>query len=96
MVVRYEQAGDRGFFSEVLRSELTLGDADEEDAPDPLAAATAVAMAGMDPMRYLESTDQIESLVMAALADKHRKEEERRDKNRATEISNAVFRAIGQ
>lgn len=47
-------------------------------------------------MRYLESTDQIESLVMAALADKHRKEEERRDKNRATEISNAVFRAIGQ
>jgi hypothetical protein len=50
---------------------------------------------GIDPMRYLECTDQVELLVMAALAEKIAESQKQIDQNRAVMIANAIAKSQG-
>jgi hypothetical protein len=62
---------------------------------DEVLAAAQVAMAGMDPMRFLESIDPFEAGVMYAITLRFHEEQEKYDLNRATMIANAVARMLG-
>lgn len=53
-----------------------------------------VALAGIDPMRFLASTDQLEVQVAQAVATRRLELETIRDENRAQMIANAVGRTI--
>lgn len=57
-------------------------------------AAAQIALAGMDPMRYLESSDEMDVALMQAIAKEVQRERERMDENLAILISNAVWAAV--
>lgn len=50
---------------------------------------------GIDPMRYLECTDNVELLVMSALAEKIAERQKLMDENRAVMIANAIAKSQG-
>ena len=54
-----------------------------------------MAMAGIDPMRFMTTTDDVERLVMQAIARRVGLARQRIDQNRAVLIANAVGRLFG-
>lgn len=52
--------------------------------------AAHVGLAGMDPMRLLETQDQLEVLVMQAVASKRAELEQTISRSRAVDIANAI------
>jgi len=52
-------------------------------------------MAGMDPMRFMTTTDDVERMVMQSIARRVGVARQRIDQNRAVMIANAVGRLFG-
>lgn len=56
--------------------------------------AADVAMAGMDPMRFLESEDPVEVMIMLAVARRWFKRRLELDRNHAREIISALAKSM--
>lgn len=67
---------------------------EEEEGAKPVELAIGVALAGMDPIEFLECTDPTKALVMFKIAQEHAKAQEIRDKNLAVEIVNALAKSF--
>jgi len=56
--------------------------------------AVAVAIAGMDPMEFLTTTDDLHRSLMEQIANRYREVALVTDQNRAVQIANAVGRML--
>lgn len=56
--------------------------------------AVAVAMAGMDPMEFLMTTDELQRSLMQSIAYRYRDVSQVTDQNRAIQIANAVGKML--
>jgi hypothetical protein len=61
-----------------------------------MGVAMQIGLAGMDPIRFLESTDDTELDVMLAISHKYVDEQDRRDDALATRIANEVNRMLSK
>lgn len=91
MDARYHQGSAVGFFDRA--DELTITDDEGEEIP-PVRLAADVALAGMDPLSFLETDDAIQVMVMHAVASHYFKRREQLDERLAYMIIEKLGEAI--
>lgn len=81
---------DGGFYERNVALELI----EETEQEPPTKLAADVAIAGMDPLRFLESTDPIEVAVMWKIVDRYFTRLSELQESQAVKITNALGKAI--